>query len=273
MGSAFISLHHSPGETDKCTDHSSSSSIIQIANIGPITYGLVRNCLAKPPSQHISIMLLLLVGCGASLALVLAWDFTSVIQDKERSTGLFISVFFLSLVDCTSSVMFLPYMGVFKQTYLNSYLIGEGMSGFVPSLVALGQGVSGNPDCVNGTQADVSVGARFTTSTFFIILLVIMVLSLTAFLLLHYLPLTRTERSSASPTSSTFNNILQDPGTEETEEAEERQSLRSEQQGDIRPLLVVQGLVCCLSNGALPSIQSYSCLPYGNTVYHLAVTT
>ena len=150
------------------------------------------------------------------------------------------------------------------------------MSGFVPSLVALGQGVSGNPDCVNGTQADVSVEARFTTSTFFLILFVIMVLSLTAFLLLHYLPLTRTERSSASPTSSTFNNILQDPGTEETEEteeAEERLSLRSEQQVDIRPLLVVQGLVCCLSNGALPSIQSYSCLPYGNTVYHLAVTT
>ena len=218
-------------------------------------------------------MMLLVVGCGASLALVLAWDFTSFIQGKQRSTGLFISVFFLSLVDCTSSVMFLPYMGVFKQTYLNSYLIGEGMSGFVPSLIALGQGVSGNPDCVNGTQADVAMQARFSTSTFFISMLVIMVLSLTAFMLLHYLPLTRTERSSASPTSSTFNNILQDPGAEETEETEEKLSLASEQQSDIRPLLVVQCLVCCLSNGALPSIQSYSCLPYGNTVYHFAVTT
>ena len=222
-------------------------------------------------------MLLLVVGCAASLALVLAWDFTSVIQGKERSTGLFISVFFLSLVDCTSSVMFLPYMGVFKQTYLNSYLIGEGMSGFVPSLVALGQGVSGNPDCVNGTQADMAMQARFSTSTFFIFMLVIMVLSLTAFLLLHYLPLSRTERSSSSPTSSTtFNNILQEPGTEEAEEgeeSEERLSLSSEPEGNILPLLVVQCLVCCLSNGALPSIQSYSCLPYGNTVYHFAVTT
>ena len=192
-------------------------------------------------------MLLLVVGCAASLALVLAWDFTSVIQGKERSTGLFISVFFLSLVDCTSSVMFLPYMGVFKQTYLNSYLIGEGMSGFVPSLVALGQGVSGNPDCVNGTQADMAMQARFSTSTFFIFMLVIMVLSLTAFLLLHYLPLSRTERSSSSPTSSTtFNNILQEPGTEEAEEgeeSEERLSLSSEPEGNILPLLVVQCLV------------------------------
>ena len=37
-------------------------------------------------------------------------------------------------------------------------------------------------------------------------------------------------------------------------------------------LLAVQTYVCFLSNGAFPSIQTYSCLPYGNTVYHLAVT-
>merc|ERR1719483_404856 len=37
-------------------------------------------------------------------------------------------------------------------------------------------------------------------------------------------------------------------------------------------LLAVQFMVCFLSNGALPSIQSYSCLPYGNTIYHLSVT-
>ena len=41
---------------------------------------------------------------------------------------------------------------------------------------------------------------------------------------------------------------------------------------DMLPLLVIQCLVCCLSNGALPSIQTYSCLPYGNMVYHFAVT-
>ena len=38
-------------------------------------------------------------------------------------------------------------------------------------------------------------------------------------------------------------------------------------------LLTIQAAVCFPSNnGALPSIQSYSCLPYGNTVYHLAVS-
>lgn len=27
-----------------------------------------------------------------------------------------------------------------------------------------------------------------------------------------------------------------------------------------------------LTNGVLPSVQSYSCLPYGNTAYHLSAT-
>ena len=35
----------------------------------------------------------------------------------------------------------------FREIYLNSYLIGEGMSGFLPALVALAQGVGGNPYC------------------------------------------------------------------------------------------------------------------------------
>merc|ERR1719195_1094024 len=188
----------------------------QIANIGPITYGLLSKCLARPPAQHRAIVLLLLVGCGASLGLVLGWDFTSSIQGASRSTGLFIAVFFLSLVDCTSSVLFLPYMGVFKETYLNSYLIGEGMSGFVPSIAALAQGVSGNPQCVNGTVVPVLDQARFPTADFFVFLMVMMVLSLTAFLLLHYLPSLRSERVTAASTSrsssTNFSSALHDGG-------------------------------------------------------------
>lgn len=37
-------------------------------------------------------------------------------------------------------------------------------------------------------------------------------------------------------------------------------------------LLCLQTFICFWCNGALPSIQTYSCLPYGNIVYHLAVT-
>ena len=198
-----------------------------MANIGPITYGLLRHCLASPPPQHVSIVAVLGVGAAASLGLVLAWDLTSSIGGQQRSTGLFVSVFLLSLVDCTSSVLFLPYMASFKQTYLNSYLIGEGMSGLVPAIAALAQGVSGNPQCVNGTVVPVLDQASFPTADFFVFLMVrivtistmmmmmitsmkivimmllqvMMVLSLTAFLLLHSLPSLRSERVTAASTS------------------------------------------------------------------------
>jgi len=269
------------------------SIIVQLANIGPITYGLMRSCMKTPPSQNRTITLLLAVGCGASLALALGWDITSVIDGKMRSTGLFICVFFLSLVDCTSSVLFLPYMGIFRQVYLNSYLIGEGMSGFVPSMAALAQGVSGNPVCItleNGTSViqEVTGQARFNTSTFFIFLLAMMILSLLAFLLLQNLPTARSERIScnmSSRSSATFSDALQDtsPDAADADTISNSSSNdvtgMTQQLGNKQPvkyniylLLAIQCFVCFLSNGALPSIQSYSCLPYGNTVYHMAVT-
>jgi hypothetical protein len=55
---------------------------------------------------------------------------------------------------CTE-LSFLPYFAlsfVFRETYLNSYLIGEGLSGFVPAIAALIQGVGGNPECRNVTH-------------------------------------------------------------------------------------------------------------------------
>lgn len=252
------------------------SIIVQVANIGPIAYSLARSC-TSPPSPHYVICLLLCLGCGASLALALAWDWVAELG-ATHSLGLFICVFFLSLVDCTSSVLFLPYMGLFRQVYLNSYLIGEGMSGFVPSVAALVQGVSGNPVCTNVTLDNgtmvleaVTGQPRFSTSHFFVFLLAMMVISLLAFLLLHYLPLARTERTTASASTTRFSEVLQHSGGEEVKE--EEAVLAPQPHKYSRALLLsVQTAVCFLSNGALPSIQSYSCLPYGNTVYHLAVT-
>ena len=97
---------------------------------------------------------LLLMGSASSSLLVSFWDRTSVFGGQDHSTALFVLVFFLSLVDCTSSVLFLPFMGVFKEIYLNSYLVGEGLSGFIPSLAALAQGVGGNPYRDNVTYID-----------------------------------------------------------------------------------------------------------------------
>jgi len=254
--------------------------IIQAANIGPITYGLTRTWCKTPPSQHCVITLLLTLGCVASLTLTLAWDWKGNLGGESHSVGLFLCVFCLSLVDCTSSVLFLPYMGLFRQIYLNSYLIGEGMSGFIPSIAALVQGVSGNPVCTNITLDNGTVviqpitgQPRLSTATFFAFLFVMMMLSLVAFLMLQHLSLAKEERISCSPTSShaRFSEVVQEPVEEQTDNTD-IESLPSLPQYSCGLLLAIQVSVCFLSNGALPAIQSYSCLPYGNLVYHLAVT-
>jgi len=179
-------------------------------------------------------------------------------------------------------------MGKFRKVYMNSFLFGEGMSGFVPSIAALAQGIGGNPACItleNGTSViqQVTDQARFTTSDFFIFLLAMIILSLLAFLLLEYLPTARSERiGSTMPSGSNesvgdaLHNTSPDAADEETisHEGSITPLLRKHQtiKYNIYLILSIQCFVCFLSNGALPSIQSYSCLPYGNTVYHLAVT-
>lgn len=120
----------------------------QIANVGPLGYSLLRWRFPGLP-QHLAVYVLLSVGTLASLLLVPLWDATS--PDGRHSVGLLALLFFLSLVDCTSSVLFLPFMSTFRAAYLNSYLIGEGLSGLVPAVVALAQGVGGNPYCQNTT--------------------------------------------------------------------------------------------------------------------------
>jgi riboflavin transporter 2 len=49
-----------------------------------------------------------------SVLLASFWDVTSEVLGSNHSTALFVLVFFLSLVDCTSSVLFLPFMAVFR---------------------------------------------------------------------------------------------------------------------------------------------------------------
>lgn len=127
------------------------SIIVQIANLGPISVALLRWRLKDKFSSSWIIVVLLILGSASSLMMVTFWQRTSSIGGVDHSTALFTLVFFLSLVDCTSSVLFLPFMGIFKDIYLNSYLVGEGLSGFVPSIAALIQGVGGNPYCENVT--------------------------------------------------------------------------------------------------------------------------
>ncbi len=78
------------------------SIITQIANVGPLTYGLIRWYYQKRTGRLINpaivIYPLLALGCTASVLLIFFWDETAYVNGEEHSVALFALV---------SQVMFL----------------------------------------------------------------------------------------------------------------------------------------------------------------------
>lgn len=227
------------------------------------------------------------LGCVASLLLALLWQKTSWIAGAEHSTGLLSMVLLLALVDCTSSVLFMPYMAVWRQIYLSSYLVGEGLSGLLPALVALAQGVGGNSKCVNVTMVNETdsgnysyivtqpeeLDPRFGVTAFFYFLMAMMITSVAAFTLLEHLTVLSSERVEfPSPTDSVAAlDATQSEGrmVRGMWVGKDGESMKS---WTFIMMLLGQAWASSLTNGVLPAIQSYSCGPYGNVAYHLAVT-
>lgn len=207
---------------------------------------------------------LLAVGTLCCLLLANYWDVISSVAGRSHSVTFFVLTGLLALVDCTSSVLYFPFLSEFKPIYMRSLLIGEGFSGLIPSLVALIQGVGGNPSCrselVNGTSHFYPVYSPplFSVEIFFYFLTALMCLSWMSFHLLNTLQLVKDEKvSTALNTSRSSEELL--PATQISRR-------------NFIGLLLLQCYCCCLMNGILAAIQTYSTLPYGNATYHMATT-
>lgn len=88
--------------------------VIQIANIGPILYTAIQRYSPRKMNDSYLIYGLYLIGVVGALLMALFYDKTLVVAGTERSVPMLIIVFLLALVGCTSSVLFMPYMGRFK---------------------------------------------------------------------------------------------------------------------------------------------------------------
>ncbi|XP_012535370.2 solute carrier family 52, riboflavin transporter, member 3-A [Monomorium pharaonis] len=247
--------------------------LVQFANLGPILYTLYIKYSAWAYDKYI-IYALLAAGACACIALAFLYDYTSIVFGKEHSTALLSLMFITALIGCTSSVLFMPYMRNYREIYLVSYLVGEGLSGFIPSAVALIQGVGGNPGCINVTKPGSShlefVPAestpRFSSLIFFIFIGTLLCLSFLSFLCLNVLPIARGERVKLPSSMEMLPTDTTAPPSYKTNSGWKMPKYT------YYYLLVMMAVVCFLSNGTLPSIQSYSCLPYGSIAYHLTVT-
>ncbi|XP_067824851.1 riboflavin transporter 2 [Heptranchias perlo] len=285
--------------------------IIQFANVGPLFVTLMHTFLPSKLNESGTIYAIVCLGIVASFLLAFFWKVTSVIAGALHGTGLLILAFFLSLVDCTSSVTFLPFMIHLRPKYLTTYYIGEGLSGLVPGLVALGQGV-GVVRCVNATANATGAGttnstgghgdsygivaqylpANFTPEVFFFFLSGMMAVCLVAFVLLNHLPLSYRQRATkkyvkeTGAAAATAANGGAEPSNREVLEqslmsspSDSRQEAGSKlatfgtgkySRFEAVSIFLVLAWVNALTNAVLPSVQSYSCLPYGNLAYHLS---
>eukprot|EP00057_Strongylocentrotus_purpuratus_P005453 XP_003731015.1 PREDICTED: solute carrier family 52, riboflavin transporter, member 3-B [Strongylocentrotus purpuratus] len=125
--------------------------VTQAAIIGPLIFATCQ--YFAPKDRHLeipAICVTLAVGVTASFILIFFWNFHSIwsLDGSEHSTALLTLVFFMSLVDSTSNLTFLPFISSLKSKYLNWYFIGEGLSSVIPSIVVLIQGSGGDDKCV-----------------------------------------------------------------------------------------------------------------------------
>lgn len=261
--------------------------ITQMANVGPILYSILKR-YRIPRLEMMAIHLIMLAGTSACLVLALFWHVTAYVGDSEHAVVFLFATGILSVVDCTSSVLFFPFITNYKSQYLSSLLIGEGLSGVVPSFAALVQGelagpadliagsnvfipgVGGSPSCRNETDATgkmhlkpVLKDPRFSVSTFFYFLFFLMLLSWLSYYLLTRLRIARSE-------SSQLRSVMDDVDSEESSGSLADMHLPNRSQ--IITLLLIQGYGCFLMNGFLSALSTYSTLPYGNATYHLATT-
>ncbi|XP_059049619.1 ionotropic receptor 75a-like [Achroia grisella] len=230
---------------------------VQIANIGLLLYALFRRIFTMVKDAAY-IYALLIIGALALLLNAFLYTETAMVGQTERSVAFLSLTFFAGLVGCTSSVLFYPYLRYFRDIYLATYLVGEGLSGFIPSILSLIQGVGGEPECVpygDNSTIPIYPPARFDSTVFMLILAVLAIISFVSFTIIDSTKIFESER--VSPTAAV-----------KDEEAVQQFSLSHPKW---LSTLLLMACLNALSNGVLPSIQSYSCMPYGTRAYHLAV--
>lgn len=290
--------------------------IIQLANVGPLFITLMHKWKPRLLREVPVICVLVSMGTAACFLLAFLWDRTTVVAGNRHSTAFFVLAFVLSLVDCTSSVTFLPFMMRLHPRYVPTFFIGEGLSGLIPALFALAQG-SGVSSCVNvtapenHTAANVTLGdaaaadadfhvktqyfpANFSSLVFFLVLSAMMSSCLVAFFFLNRLPRVwelSAQNLCASEITLTSVQKMPADGQGPTELGvvasypADGHTASSPKGGDgpepgkvtrsgpkFAFIYFLVAWVNALTNGVLPSVQSYSCLPYSSTAYHLAAT-
>ena len=180
--------------------------VANLANIGIVIIAVIRRFSHGRLTYEIPANIFILTtGTIVLVILAFVWHKTTVINGTEHSTYLIGFSLFLALVDCTSSVTFLPFLDRYEPIYINAYFLGEALSSLFPALLGIVQGV-GQTSCMkneNGTLVEYSSSPRFSVRIYFLILAVIMLVSLLSFITLCLTRMGRRKDKISSYSSDT----------------------------------------------------------------------
>ena len=283
--------------------------IIQIANIGPIAYTLANRYSPNKVKEWPVIYVIISVGILSVFFLIFFWDETVYTRGAERSTPFFILTFFLAFVDTTSSVVFLPYMANFKVHYMTAFYIGEGFGGLLPAIAGLIQGTGQDPDCRNHTipVSNETAGNNgtewiiwphyeeplFSVEVFFVFLLCMLLVSLSAFSCIHFTKYCKHEmitpdaiknsqgngnkvssvatiENTSDPERNGSSQVLTVSSTINLDEVGMNKASLDLNTAQFWFLFLCSAVINGLNNGVIPSTGSYTALPYSNRAYNLS---
>ena len=261
---------------ERWTLPSTLSLVISVANIFPVLVVIARWRLGKRYSEIPFIYIIIIVGIIACICISLFWQHRALIYGVERSYALILAVFALAMLDCTSSLVFCDYMRRFKARYLQAMFIGESLTGTLPTLIALAQGVAGEVRCVkmNDTAPLEAVYSepRFSVSVFFLLVAGIILLSLVAFLFLRRTSIVQLANASDQRQPEcpleTCEMLLQQ---QNHLSKPRRVSLSTPNSMSKRQFYILQTFNVANSAilyGCLPTLITYALLPYGQKAFY-----
>ncbi|KAM6148247.1 solute carrier family 52, riboflavin transporter, member 2 [Rhynchocyon petersi] len=270
------------------------SVLVALGNLGLLVVTLWGR-LARGKGEQVPIRVVQLLNVVGMALLAPLWGHKALVGGHSHSVGFLTLTFLLALACCASNVTFLPYLSHLPPPFLRSFFLGQGLSALLPCVLALAQGV-GRLECPpassNGTLGNPHYfPERFSASSFFWALTALLATSAAAFqgllLLSPSLPPPPSEPSGdlGPGLQAGFPRAGPDEGAGEDEVLPLQES-PSQAVGTIPSpnaeahrllsarnacLLGLLTTTSSLTNGVLPAVQSFSCLPYGRLAYHLAV--
>lgn len=258
------------------------SVLIAFGNLGPIAVTITHHCAPGRLNERLVIHCIQLLAVVVSALLALFWSHTVIIAGEKRSLVFLLFTFVFSLVCCTANVTFLPFMFRYPPQFIRTFFIGQGFSALFPCVVALGQGV-GKLECktVNGTVRPEYLEENFPAQNFFWFLCVMLSVSSLSFWALTQrqikseedVPAQECDKAAAGKNQEET-HPLHNGGTSVSEEQTQVEGQSPAQTFWKRRNIYLLSLLAvsnALTNGVLPSVQSFSCLPYGTMTYHLSV--